>query len=196
MNKMTKGTEKTLDLFDRTNRPRVIDAMKKQYQLQYDIAENIWQDAWVTLLTKLDDGSLTAIPEKLDAYMWGICHNKAMEYSRKLTKEKVFDSYSLDDEENKTLSDLVSETAQCLSEKDYKQRMLLKKLEIMDMALEDLTEKNRKLVTSFYYDHKNYKVLAKELGFKNEDVAKSTKKRVIEMMQHYVAAHFSYSDAA
>ena len=180
--------------FDRKYRPQVTNQLMKRYSISHEQAEGIWQDAWVVMFTKLRNGELQAIPSNMEGYLWRICDIKVHEYYRKKARSYDYDSIDeVDDYHWERLNNDVSDWATWTAED---QRIELHKCALLDFALSQLSDKQRRLVCGFYYDHKSMKELADELGFKDETVAKSTKLRAINIMKEVVRNHDLCSFAA
>lgn len=176
-----------LGAFDKTNRPLVINAMMNHHGLSQEEAEGIWQESWIVLCIKVERELNGELPENLKGFMYGVCRNKMHEALRE--KEKRYAHYSLsetDAESFSTLDEMVSDWAM---EADTSQQNALQRGALLDMALNALPDKQRKLICGYYYEDKSMRQLAAELGFMNERVAITTKQRAINTMKEFVSNH-------
>lgn len=178
------------------NRSQVINRIASVFGMPKSQAEDIWQESWLEFFKKVNNGELSAIPENIVGYLWGISKNKVNDFYRERKKNYDFvslDAFEEEDEHNSYHLELeISEVAESL---DYEHRIELRKCEILDSLMAQVPEKHRALVQEFY-EGKNMKQLAIELGFKDETVAKSTKYRILNMLSENAKKHNLYNDAA
>ena len=56
-------------------------------------------------------------------------------------------------------------------------------MEAIERAIKTLNPRQRALLEGYYYNHKTMRELAERLGYSNEDVAKSTKNRIMNSIR-------------
>ena len=164
-------------------RSTVMNLLRHHFGIpEYD-AKDILQDAWLLLLEKLATGALSEVPTKLQSYMTTVCTNKAHEYLRKVATQNA--ETSLDDESITAdridfIQKEIRSWADFIEESD---RARDRKLALLEAELKKLTTRQRALVEGFYFENKSMKELAQLLGYSSEDVAKSTKNRILNTIR-------------
>ena len=164
-------------------RSTVMNLLRHHFGIpEYD-AEDILQDAWLLLLEKLATGALSEVPTKLQSYMTTVCTNKAHEYLRKVANQNA--ETSLDDESITAdridfIQKEIRSWADFIEESD---RARDRKLALLEAELKKLTARQRALVEGYYFENKSMKELAQLLGYSSEDVAKSTKNRILNTIR-------------
>ena len=164
-------------------RSTVMNLLRHHFGIpEYD-AKDILQDAWLLLLEKLATGALSEVPTKLQSYMTTVCTNKAHEYLRKVANQNA--ETSLDDESITAdridfIQKEIRSWADFIEESD---RARDRKLELLEAELKKLTARQRALVEWYYFENKSMKELAQLLGYSSEDVAKSTKNRILNTIR-------------
>ena len=164
-------------------RSTVMNLLRHHFGIpEYD-AKDILQDAWLLLLEKLATGALSEVPTKLQSYMTTVCTNKAHEYLRKVATQNA--ETSLDDESITAdridfIQKEIRSWADFIEESD---RAKDRKLALLEAELKKLTARQRALVEGYYFENKSMKELAQLLGYSSEDVAKSTKNRILNTIR-------------
>lgn len=177
---------KIMNDFDKKNRSVVMDLLTHRFGIPEFDAKDILQDAWLLLMEKLTLGTLPDVPERLLPYMLSVCDKKAHEYLRKRVYE--YDETSLDDD---TLTaerlDSIQEEVQSWTDFIEEQEKARERmLDAVEMELLKLNARQRALLQGYYFENKSMKELAKQLGYKSEDVAKNTKKRILNLIRSTV----------
>ncbi len=183
MVKLKNEQLKTMNDLDQKIRSAVMNLLMHRFGIPKFDAEDILQDAWVLLMEKLMMGALPEVPEKLQAYMLNVCDKKAHEYLRKKTYE--YDETSLDDE-TMTAEKLESIQKEIQSWVDYieeQEKARERKISAIEQEILKLSPRQRVLLEGYYFENKSMRELAQQLGYKSEDVAKSTKKRIIDLIR-------------
>lgn len=175
METMSNWSEKKWGEFDKKVRPLVINNLKAKFGLNGYEAQEVWQEANLVFFTKLNNGTLAAIPENPTGFLWKACINKVYE----LWREKVR-QYMNREKDMDFMVQMMDSTYQ---------RKLLLEYELAERGIDMLAERKAALVRGFYLEGKSMSQLAEELGFKDADVAKNTKKRVMEELKEIVKNH-------
>ena len=164
-------------------RSKVMILLTQRFRIpEYD-AKDILQDAWLLLLEKLTDGTLSEMPNKLLAYMLNVCDKKAHEYLRKRTYENLETSLDDDTFTADRLDGIQKEIQSWVDFIEESEREKERKMEAIERAIKTLNPRQRALLEGYYYNHKTMKELAERLGYSNEDVAKSTKNRIMNSIR-------------
>ncbi len=180
---MKREQLKTLNDLNEKIRSAVMNLLTLHFGIPKFDAEDIMQDAWLLLMEKLSAGKLPELPEKLMAYMLNVCDKKAHEYLRK--KKYEYSETSLDDES------LTPESLECIQKEiqswvdfiDEQARAKERKMKAIEREILKLNPRQRALLEGYYFENKSMRELAQQLGYKSEDVAKNTKKRIMEMIR-------------
>ncbi len=67
-----------------------------------------------------------------------------------------------------------------------RKRSRQRKMEAVEQAIQSLKPRQRALLEGYYFDNRSMRELAKQLGYSNEYVAKSTKKRIINTIRETI----------
>lgn len=171
---------------EKLTRSKMLELLTKRYGIPEFDAKDILQDAWLVLLEKLMVGTLTEKPKNLLAYMTSICINKAHEYLRKRTYENL--ETSLDDESilPERLDLIQKEIQSWIDFIEESEKAQQRKMEAIEQAIRTLNPRQRALLEGYYYDKRTMRELAQQLGYSNEDVAKSTKNRIIKTIRETI----------
>lgn len=164
-------------------RSNVMNLLRQHFGIPEFDAKDILQDAWLLLLEKLATGALSEMPTKLQSYMTTVCTNKAHEYLRKVANQNA--ETSLDDE-NVTADRIDSIQKEIRSWADFieeSDRVKDHKLELLEAELKKLNARQRALIEGYYFEKRSMKELAQLLGYSSEDVAKSTKNRILNTIR-------------
>lgn len=175
----------TIDLFSKLYRQN-FDKLQQRLSAKYpDLldadCEDLVQQAWTELYTRItkrpDD-----VPEKMLGYVWQTAYNLA---SARYKDNCLFDHDTLNsaggtaDGASNGMSDLES----LLGGEADSESLCLERLALLDMAMNELPPNHRALIEGFYYKHESMRDLSAKLSFKNEDVAKVIKGRVIKHLR-------------
>ena len=171
---------------EKITRSKMLELLTKRYGIPEFDAKDILQDAWLVLLEKLMVGTLTEKPKNLLAYMTSICINKAHEYLRKRTYENL--ETSLDDESilPERLDLIQKEIQSWIDFIEESEKAQQRKMEAIEQAIRTLNPRQRALLEGYYYDKRTMRELAQQLGYSSEDVAKSTKNRIIKTIRETI----------
>jgi RNA polymerase sigma factor (sigma-70 family) len=142
--------------------PSFVETAVKKWGMSPEDAEEIVSSAFAKMFCNLTAHQIKA--EKLDGYVYTIVMHKSWEYSEKKKKE-ILQSVAIlpnvaavEEESNNYLTQL------------------------LNSGFNLLGEKCQKLLNSFYFEKKNHKEIALELGI-SEDASKSRKKECIKELK-------------
>ena len=140
-----------------------------------DDAEDLFQDAFLTLYEQLLSGHLAELPRSLAAYFHGIVQNKLKEHYRKVQK-------ALDNEEEQDVADF-NETFinEVLAQEDP--RLVERKEAAVREVVRHLPDPCDKLLWGYYFDDCSMKELAERFGYKSADSAKVMKSRCMSKFE-------------
>ncbi|MBR5070003.1 MAG: sigma-70 family RNA polymerase sigma factor [Bacteroidales bacterium] len=132
-------------------------------------AEDLFQDAFLTLYEQLHSGYLAEMPRSLAAYFHGIVQNKLKEQFRQMQK-------ILDNEDVRDVSEFNEDFLnEVLSQEDA--RMVERKEAAVREVVRNLPEPCNKLLWGFYFDRYSMQELADLYGYKTASSVKVMKSR-------------------
>ena len=147
-----------------SSRQRVLQRLlSANNQISFEDAEDIVQESSMVLLENLEKGKV----KTLDAnYFYKICRNQATHFLRtkqsEVTCEEEFpDVLDFDDE-------------------SHSKRLREEKLELI---LGELSESEQQILRLFYWEGKSLNEIAKMMGYRSEDSAKTLKSRVFNKLK-------------
>ena len=152
------------------------DAMRRQLgPIMKDVRDvtfdDVFEEACIVLMENVKSGKLDEDSENLEGYLYVICKRIAMRYSR---KKKLL---SLDSE-SVSVRDEVQDANLGTPEEEEADS---KKVEaFFEEVLASMPANQRAILKYFYWDKMPMSEIASLCGFKNENVAKSTKKRYMD----------------
>lgn len=133
--------------------------------------DDVFEEACIILLENIKAGKLDEGEVNLEGYLYVLCKRIALRYARK--KKAI----SLDSGEV-TLKDEGVETSAATPEEEEEDNAKVDAF--FDRVLEAMPSNQRAVLKYFYWDKMSMSEIASLCGFKNENVAKSTKKRYME----------------
>lgn len=152
------------------------DAMRRQLgSIMKDVRDvtfdDVFEEACIALMENVKSGKLDENCDNLEGYLYVICKRIAMRYARKKKALSL-------DAESVSLRDDGQEAPMGTPEEEEADS---KKVEVyFEKVLESMPANQRAVLKYFYWDKMSMGEIAVLCGFKNENVAKSTKKRYME----------------
>lgn len=172
--------------FDATYRERTMTWLEKRFNLTADDCEDIIQDAYMEVYTKVRDGLYDKSRSSLYTYFLGICKNKANEVLRKNNRRPLLlDSNEVGEADMDTLR----RNAERILELTQHDEQELREL-VVEQVVKNLPSPCGELLWSFYRDALPLKTIATMFGYASEDSAKVTKHRCMERFRKYYEKAF------
>lgn len=139
-----------------------------------DDAKDIYQEAFVSVWRNIQENKFSPINESsLDGYLYRIAQNKWLDHLRSSFNKKQKVS-------------LVEEiSAQFVSEASEDELEFENKLNQIRYGFLNLGQNCKELLSSFYYDKKNLKIIAEKFGW-TEATAKNNKYRCLQKLKEIV----------
>ncbi len=136
--------------------------------------DDVYQEACIILMENIKAGKLDENRDtNLKGYLYRICERIALRYARKNRPERMPTGGIKDEAEEQEMKSPEE------IEKE-KEEEALKTREFLDSVLDSIPPRCKAVLRYFYWDRMSMKEIATLLGLKNEDTAKSTKKRCME----------------
>ena len=170
LERIRSGDEKAMELVYSQNRKSFIGWCIENYSSTEEEAVDHYQDAITIFLEKVMNGSLTSIDSSIKTYVFGIGKNRIrQQFQKENTKARHLDEVAEHYQflaSNKELGDIFS------SARDSMLR-----------AFDDLGDQCKEILRLFYFEKRSMSEIAVEMGFKNEGVSRTTKKRCLEKVR-------------
>ena len=169
-----KGNKEALEKVYQENKEAFINFLIKIYQAKYEEALDVYQ---ITILRFYDNiiyGKLTHLNSTLKSYLFSIGKNIYKEYLRAQQRDR-------NTKDQLILQFVLEESGYELEEEILKEKEIYYKK--MAVALIKLGDPCKKLLESFYYEKRSMKEIAKELNFKNANVAKTKKLKCLKRLK-------------
>ena len=154
----------------------------KHYHLPPDEAVDIYQDAIVILFENAANGKVNHLQCTVKTYFFGIAKNLISTYLKKKIRDK--ERYEKLPENPHLLESLA------ISERNND--WMEASLEVVSDAMKRLSSKGQAILHLFYHEKKSLKEITHTLGYKSEDVVKTTKMRYMKMLREMVEADIRY----
>lgn len=152
------------------------DALHKQLgPMMKDVRDvtfdDVFEEACIVLMENVKAGKLDGEETNIEGYLFTICRRIALRYAKKKKPLSIeSDVISLKDE--------AQEQTAGTPETEAKDAEMVNAF--LDRVLESMPANQRAVLRHFYWDKMSMTEIASLCGFKNENVAKSTKKRYME----------------
>lgn len=170
---MGKYSNTVLDAFIKSQRDRTIAYLQHNFFVSKDECEDIFQDSFIILYQKAQEGTLDNLTSSVSTYFMAICRNKTMELIR--TKGKYIHAHINDDIQNSTPF-LENKVNKILSFDDDDTTVEQKEA-LVRKIVKDLPSPCNELLWGYYRDGLSLKDLADQYGYSNENTVKVTKHR-------------------
>lgn len=153
----------------------------KQYHLLPDEAVDVYQDAIVILYESAVSGKLDTLQCSVKTYFFGIAKNLISTYLKKKIREK---------ERYETLAETHHELEPVAEkENDWMEYPL----EVMAGAIKNLSGRGQAILHLFYFEKMSLREITQVLGYKSEDVVKTTKMRYVKLLRETMKTEAHYS---
>jgi RNA polymerase sigma factor (sigma-70 family) len=130
-------------------------------------AKDIYQDALIQFWLNIQDGRLTHLTAEPKTYVFSIGKHLLINFIKRKSRSVTF--------EPSQLINLSYDPFKMSDEHDHNRIML-------EEHLCKLVDKERRILEMFYLEDKDMKTIARELGYKNADVAKKRKYEVFNKL--------------
>lgn len=170
---------RALEKFIDSQREKQLMLMVRRYGLQFDDAEDVYQDASVALYTNINSGRLTELTASLSTYFTRICFNQAKKrLGKKAKAPDSLDEISLTQQFDTTkVDELLGLTD------DANNDIVTEQIAAMRNVVCDLGEPCEKILWSFYADDMNMADIAVLLEYKNADTVKAKKSQCMSRLR-------------
>jgi RNA polymerase sigma factor (sigma-70 family) len=147
-------------------RPKFMNWIKGKYRIgNKEELSDIYQRSFTILYLKAREGSLNNLGSTLETYLYGVAKYVILEWQRE--QKSLFTDYDLE----------------CATEQEYAEfNRLFKDAKVegslvrrMQLGLSQLGETCQKVLKLFYWNSYSMEAIAREVGYKNESVAKKKK---------------------
>ncbi len=171
------------DQFYVTHRSEFLKWAYKNYHLMPEEAIDIYQDAIVILYENATSGKLDHLQCSIKTYFFGITKNLISTYLKKKIKEK---------EKYEKLPDNI-QILEGLAIAERSNDWMEYSLEVVGESIKKLSSKGQAILHLFYFEKMSLKEITQVLGYKSEDVVKTTKMRYMKILREIIEADMQYS---
>ncbi len=180
-NALNRQSPQYWDNFYASHRSEFLKWAFKQYHLMPDEAVDVYQDAIVILYENAASGRLDTLQCSVKTYFFGIAKNLISTYLRKKIRAK--ERYETLAEEHHGLETVAEKENDWM---DYS-------LEVMAGAIQNLSARGQEILHLFYFEKMSLREITQVLGYKSEDVAKTTKMRYMKLLREMMKPEAHYS---
>lgn len=159
--------DKTLTTIYNDFRPEAIKWMIRDFAVNSDDAEEIFQTGIVLLYDNVITGKLTHLSAGIKTYLFAIIKNKIMQHQRVKSKLASYDAVEL-------LKDTADEMYNEVSKED---------LEKVSSALIQLGDPCKSLLELTFYQQMETDEITQLMGYKNNDTTKNLKYKCLKRLQ-------------
>ena len=147
--------------------------------------EDIYELAYLDLMDNVKEGKLTeAGNANVAGYLYTICWRRALRArDRRKVEEKQMQKAARENAEEEASERYSPERVvgfDPVAEDEADQEAKDKALAFLDGILDGIPERCRKILRRYYWDNMSLKDIAAAMGLRNDDVAKTTKKRCMD----------------
>ncbi len=157
------GNEEALIDLYKSYRDEFIAWAKNTYQLRDEDSKDIFQDTILAFYNNVVSGQLTELNSEVKTYLFQIGKFKLINFLKKHNRTVTFSEFDLlsvvEPTEDKML--------------DQEESEFIK--ETVKKYLKEQCEDCKKILELYYFKEMDMKTIAKEMGYKNSDVAKKKK---------------------
>lgn len=175
--KIKAEANKTLQEIYSLYREDCIAFIKTQYQLDEDVAVEIFQLTVIVFYDNIISGKLVSLDVELKTYLMGIARYKCYELFKKRKKEvkienndiSLLDLYVLEDGEDEDNSE---------------------QIQMLSKSLATLGSPCNEIIQLYYYHKKNMEEITRQLDYKNADTTKNLKYKCLKRLQNIFFSHY------
>lgn len=171
--RIKSGDEKCFYDLYRQYRASFIEWATFSYAISTEETKDIYQEAFVILWLNIQEGRLTHLTADIKTYIYSVGKHLILNAIKKNARSVTFDPAEL--------INLSHDPTTMADDREHNRKML-------EEHLKKLDEKERRILEMYYLEEKDMKTIAKELGYKNADVAKKRKyevfKKLAGLVQH------------
>lgn len=153
-------------------------------RLEVEDVEEIYDDGCMVLWKKMKDGMLELKDDSVKSYLIKVCRNIGTHYLRGVRD----DVYSLDGMMSERFSDVSEDIDGCgmsevfdIMDEEYG-GSIEDRYEKLDKVWERLSDIDKIILESYYWEDCKMEDIAKKIGYKSGDSVKSKKSRVLKKM--------------
>ncbi|MFZ9942384.1 MAG: RNA polymerase sigma factor [Bacteroidia bacterium] len=161
------GDEKAFHELYRLHRDSFLDWVSFSYSISKEDSKDIYQEAFLILWRNIHEGRLTELSSSIKTYIYSVGKHLAINFIKKhgrtVTSEPI------------ELINLSYHPFEMSEDREHNRKLI-------EENLSKLAEKDRKILELYYMDGKDMKTIAKEMGYKNADVAKKKKYEVFKKL--------------
>lgn len=160
-------------------RPDFFGMMRSHYpSITMEVLEEAYQDAMHKLYDDVKTGKIEKYDKSICSYIFTVGRNKAIDQNRRLHPDRQVETPV---EELDLYRNLSYETNEVEDEE---------KRSIVFRLVHSVGEPCSRVLTFFFYDVMSMREIATAMGYKNNDVAKSTKKKCLEKVRAVAKCDF------
>lgn len=172
---LPNATIAILNRFADEQRKPCLDWLRNTKGMSLDDAEDLFQNAFVTLYEQLVSGKLTEMPRSLVAYFHTICQYKLKEHFRDIENQ-------MEHEDERDVADFNEDFLnEVLADEDASQTE--RKEAAVREVVRSLPDPCNKLLWGFYFDDLSMQELADRYNYKSADSVKVMKSRCMDRFQ-------------
>lgn len=160
-------------------RPEFIGIMRSRYaKASTEVLEEAFQDAMHQLYVDVKAGRIERYEKSIRSYVFTVGRNKAIDQMRRLHPDRQVETPVEELDVYRTLSYEESPM------EDAEKRSIVFRL------VHSIGEPCSRVLTYFFYDVMPMREIAEAMGYKNSDVAKTTKKKCLEKVKVVAKSDF------
>jgi RNA polymerase sigma factor (sigma-70 family) len=181
LNEIKNGNQQVINELYKQYRNPFLSFAYSKFNLDIDLAKEIYQDAFVAFYQNVTSGRLTVLTADLKTYIFQIGKNlinnelrkdKKIDKSTELSKIKITEDNNNDDDENK-----------------YEQMQ-----KAIKEAIKQLSDICYMLLTKYYFEKMKYEELMKTLNYKNIESIKTQKYKCLRKLEIIIKAKYNKED--
>ena len=176
LDNIKKGDERQLSGLYGQYRSKFLNWARQQYQVDEDIASEVYQKAFCIFYFNIKNGKLTELTSSLETYFYGI--------SKNVFRERYKDKYKKYTTE---MDDRFELGALDTSITDKYTRMHQK--ETVQKLLDNIGDTCKQILQLYYFKKYTMEAIANTTGYKNEMVAKKKKYQCLKGLREKVGSN-------
>ena len=177
--KIKSGDESILVDLYRQHRNEFIAWSYNHYQISSDDAKDIFQDSIITLFNNVKSGQLTYLTSDIKTYLFAIGKFKTLNFLKKHNRSVTYSDFDV--------LRVVEPTENSMEDHEESEFIKATVKKYLDEQCEDC----KKVLELYYFKEMDMKAIAKEMGYKNADVAKKKKYECFKKLAAQVKKNFT-----